>query len=151
MNWKLIAVVSISLILLVVCYLTIVSPLPDVKKYFINVKKTEEQKETTSYRGLKKIKINFSKEEDFIKFINGNVRNDFIRNTNDFTVTKVDNELVAYYFPEGSPSYKSEYFLIDTDDNKENYHVPEDGYLIIVKKDHKWTKDPDFTYWKAEI
>ena len=130
-NWKLIAVVSISLILLILCYLTIVST-PDIKKYFNNYNLNKTDGMNYVQQSKTKIRINFSKEEDFIKFV-GNL----------------DNE-VAYYFPEGCPSYKSEYYLVDFNDNKENYHVPEDGYLIIVKKDHKWTKEPNFLYWKVD-
>ena len=147
MNWKLIAVVLTSLILLIVCYLTVVSPFSDVKKYFVN----HEQKEPIyDFKIVKKIKISFSKEEEFLNFVSVK---DFVSNTNDFTnVNEQSNEYIAYYFPEGCPSYKLGYLLVDTnEEGRDNYYVPEDGYLIIVNKEHRWTKEPSFKYWKSPI
>jgi hypothetical protein len=147
MNWKLIAVVLISLILLVICYLTIVSPLSTpsiVKNYFVGKNHERSQEEPLH---IKKFKINFSKEEEFTNWCT-NFVHVFVGGTNEFT----KNGRVVYYFPEGCPNYKQGYFLVDTDDEgHENYHVPEDGYVIIVNKDHKWTKDPTFSYWKSKI
>jgi hypothetical protein len=135
MNWKLIVVVFTSLILFIVCYLILVSSLSEVKNYFIN-KKIQEP--ILDFKINRKIKINFSKEDEFISFIN----DDFKK------VNQLSNEYIAYYFPEGCPSYKSGYFLIDkNEEGQENYYVPEDGYLVIVNKDHQWTKEPSFEYW----
>jgi hypothetical protein len=156
MNWKLVAVILISLILLAVCYLTIVYPLSTpsiVKNYF----KKEEQKEPKhDLKTVRKLKIPFSKEEDFKNWCtNYNV---FVNGTKEFTsiTDKQNDRHTVYYFQDGCPGYKLGYFLVDTDDEgHENYHVPEDGYVIIVNKEHKWTKDtkelPNFSYWKIEI
>lgn len=133
MNWKLTVVVLISLILLVVCYLTI-----SVPNYFTF--KKEIQKEPVHDKVTRKFKIDFLKEEDF---------KNFFRAPEGATLRGQTH--IAYYFPGPCPYYKLEYFLVDlTDEGLETYHVPEEGYLIIVKKDHKWTKEPDFTYWKLE-
>jgi len=134
MNWKLVTVVLISLILLVVCYLTLdfQKYSDSLPKYFnLSSKKIPVQEPTTVFNS-RKIKIDFTKEEDFKN-------------------VKLPDGHVGYYFFEECPSYKQEYFLIDfTDEGLEKYHVPEQGHLLVVKKDHKWSKEPNFTYWKSE-
>ena len=161
MNWKLIAVVLISLLLLAVCYLTIVYPLPTpsiVKNYF--KKEQKEQKEPVhDPKAIRKIKMAFSKEEDFTNWCTNYIHNVFVNGTNEFTSIndkQKHNGYTVYYFPEGCPNYKLGYFLVDTDnDGHENYHVPEDKHVIIINKEHRWTKDtreiPNFNYWKTEI
>ena len=124
MNWKLVTVVIISFILIVTCYLTL-----DMQKYFIT--KKDSLKEPELDLNTKKIKINISKEEDLKKI-------------------KIPDNHVIYYFPSKCPNYKEEFFLTETDEGLDKYYVPEEGYVIIIKKDHKWTKDPDFVYWKLE-
>jgi hypothetical protein len=129
MNWKLVTVVLISLILLVVCYLTL-----DFQRYF------------TLYSGTKKIPVH----EPMTVFNSHKIKTD-IANEEDFKNIKLPDGYVGYYFFGECPSYKQEYFLIDlTDEGLEKYHVPQQGHLVIVKKDHWWSKEPNFTYWKSE-
>jgi hypothetical protein len=123
MNWKLVTVVLVSLILLVICYLTL-----DLQKYFVS-KKVQEPVHDLAV--VKKIKIDIPKEEDLRKI-------------------KIPEDHIAYYFPSECPSYKQEFFLIDTEEGLEKYYVPEEKHMIIVKKDHRWTKEPDFVHWKYE-
>jgi len=128
MNWKLITIILVSLILLIVCYLTLICPL-DIQKYFTNKKIQEKDKPTYV---LKKMKIDIPNEE-------------YLKNI------KLPENHIAYYFFSKCPEYKQEYFLVDhTVKDLEKYHVPEQGHLIIVKKDHKWTKEPNFEYWKTQ-
>ncbi len=130
MNWKLVTVILISLILLIASYLTLVST-ADFQKYFIT-KKIQVQEPNYNFTIHQKIKIDIPKEEDF-------------------KVLKIPENYVGYYFFDKCPEYKQEFFLIDlTEEGLEKYHIPEQGYLIIVKKEHKWTKEPDFAYWKLE-
>lgn len=140
MKWKLIAVISISLILLFICYLTIINPLPEglIKKYFKNENQNQIQiqSENQIIQESKKIKIDFSNQENFNNFIKDNIDHNYYN---------------GYYFPEECPSYKLEYFLIENNENNENYYVPEKGYMIIIKKEHTWTKEPTFTYWKYQV
>jgi hypothetical protein len=131
-NWKLLTVILISLILLIVCYLSF-----DLRGYF-SVKNQEPKEQPDSVQTSKKIKMVIQKEEEF-----KNIR--------------IPDNHVAYYFYEECPDYKLGYFIVDkekrTDENEEGlerYHVPEQYHLIIVQKDHIWTKEPNFKYWKSE-
>jgi len=124
MNWKLITVVLVSFILLIACYLSL------YQTNFVIGGKSSEKELVHNFDTVKKIKINFQNEEDFKKF-------------------HIPDGHTGYYFPTTCPSYKLEYFIVDKDEHLERYHVPEEGYLIIVKKEHLWTKEPDFTYWRS--
>ncbi len=125
MNWKLVTVILVSLILLVVCYLTL-----DFQKYFVTKKQLVQEPVTVF--NTQKIRTDVTKEED-------------LKNI------KLPDGHIGYYFFAECPSYKQEYFIVDlTEEGLDKYHVPEQGYLIIVKKDHKWTKEPNFVYWRSE-
>jgi hypothetical protein len=123
MNWKLITVILISLILLVVCYLTL-----DLQKHF-QIKRNEQIQ--SEFFTNKKIKLDIQKEEDLKKF-------------------NIPDGHIIYYFPDKCPDYKSEFFLIDNENGLDKYYIPEEKHIILVKKDHRWTKQPDFIYWKFE-
>lgn len=142
MYWKLVTVLLIAVILLVMCYITL-----DMQKYLRYLPGKEKEKEKDNENPITgKVNVFFQNEDEFIN-----------------TVKKMKIDKVVYYFPVKCPDYKMEYFLIDTYENLEEdtlsspssdkiilekYYVPEEGSMIIVKKDHKWSKYPDFLYWK---
>jgi hypothetical protein len=124
-NWKLITVFLISLIIIVICHLSL-----DIQKYF--PKKEKEQSEPELFENAKKIKLELN-EDDFKKI-------------------KAPDDSVLYYFPNKCPDYKQGFFLVSIENNLEKYYVPEEHHLILIKKDHKWTKEPDnLIYWKSGI
>ena len=137
MYWKLIAGVLISLILLVVCYLIL-----DAQKYIkylpgnVSAKIIQEPEHKPVGLSQGKFKIDFSKEEDF--------KNGFKKLK---LQLKLTDDYVAYYFPIKCPDYRLEIYLLEVENGLEKYYVPEEGHLIVIKKDHVWTKEPDFLYW----
>lgn len=69
---------------------------------------------------------------------------DTIQITENLESTKINNDQMAYYFPEDCPGYKEEYFLRDNETDK--YYVPQKNRIIVVSKNHTWTKQPTFKY-----
>jgi hypothetical protein len=86
-----------------------------------------------------KFKIVFQKEEDF--------KNDFKKIRSQL---KIPDDHIAYYFPDECPSYKLEFYIIDIENGLEKYYVPEQNHLIVVSKDHRWTKEPEFIFWRID-
>lgn len=140
MYWRLVAVVLISLVLLVVCYLTLDRG-EGVQRYFKYGQKNTEISVEHKPVGLtqNKFKMSFQKEEDFKNAINR------IK-----TQLGLPDDYIAYYFPVKCPDYKLEFYIMDIEYGLEKYYVPEEGHLILVGKDHIWTKEPDFVYWKSD-
>jgi len=127
MNWKFVAVILISFIILLVCYFFLIpTPTPSKKP------RGEKYQEKKLISGKLKILDPIPDEETF-----KNIVKDIKLQNPDY------QDHIAYYFPNECPSYKLEYFIIDS----KKYYVPEEGYLIFVKKDHKWTKEPNFPYF----
>ena len=58
--------------------------------------------------------------------------------------------MVLYYFPVECPDYAKNMLIIVQEGNLDRYFVPEMETLIVVKKNHKWTKEPSFIFWKNE-
>ncbi len=135
LNWKLVTVMLISLILLVVCYLTLDLDKSKYVKYFPGREKEKEKESDNSYElfeNSKKVKTDIQKEEDLKKI-------------------KIPDNYIVYYFPVKCPDYKQEFFLVSNEEGLEKYYLPEENHLILIKKEHKWTKDPNFVYWKYPI
>jgi hypothetical protein len=130
-TWKLVAVALLSLILLITCYLTL-----DIQRYIsFPLLEKEELGQPKNYDELfmrfKKIKIDIQTEDDFKKI-------------------NIPDEHTLYYFPSICPDYKQGVFITSIENGLSKYYVPEENHLILVKKDHIWTKQPDFNYWKLE-
>lgn len=124
-NWKLAVVVIVSLFLLTICYLTV-----NLQANLQIKKETEYDFETKTPDQFKKF-IGVQREEDLKKI-------------------KIPENHVIYFFPEKCPDYKSDCFLVNTVGGLDKYYLPEENYIIIIKKDHKWTKEPNFIYWKFD-
>jgi len=138
MNWKLVTVMLISLILLIVCYMSLDL---DKSKYQLIVKRylkypagEVNQVEYTdlSFGDSRKIKVD----------------SQLIQKEDDLKKLKIPDDHVVYYFPGKCPSYKQDIFLISTEDGLDKYYVPEEYHLVLVQKTNRWSKEPDFTYWK---
>jgi hypothetical protein len=134
MNWKLVTVILISLILLIACYLTLDLQIANVALF---KKVQDHSKEPISSTTLYTKKIQIDLQEDNFKNL------------------KIPEDHVAYYFPTECPDYKLGFYIVDKEyrennkgDDLERYYIPEEKHLIIVKKDHIWTKEPNFTFWK---
>jgi len=136
-NWKLFTVIFMSLVLLILCYFTL-----DCLTLSDNFQQLKYQHQPHQHQHqlyhedndkvenkTRKVKILIDKEDD-LKGIT------------------IPSDYVVYYFPEKCPDYKSGYFLIDLSNDLEKYYIPEDNHLIIINKNHIWTKEPDFLYWK---
>ena len=67
-----------------------------------------------------------------------------IRQEDIYNKLKLENNQMAYYFPEECPSYKEGYYIRDNETDK--YYVPEKDKIIIVNKNNTWTKEPTFKY-----
>jgi len=122
--WKLGIILSVTIIVLIVLYF-------NMRRETGKVEKIEE--EIVLKPG--KIKMKLSKEEEINKMI-------------------IPNEHVVYYFHSECPGYKEDILIIEKDhignEEIENYYLPEEGYIIVVKKNHMWSKEPDFKFWKLE-
>lgn len=67
----------------------------------------------------------------------------------EFDNIKISENKVLYYFPEVCPSYKEDIFLHTKINGLDKYYIPERKYLIVINKNHTWTKNPDkLVYWK---
>jgi hypothetical protein len=61
----------------------------------------------------------------------------------------VPEDMSLYYFPEECPSYKEDTFLITKENDLDKYYIPEKNYLVLLNKQHTWTKKPDkIVMWK---
>jgi hypothetical protein len=121
--WKLGVILSVSLIVLIVLY--------------FNMNRKIDYKEKIEEISLKpgKIKMKIQKEEEMNKII-------------------IPDEHIVYYFHSECPGYKEDILIVEKNhiDNEEieNYYLPEEGHAIIVKKNHVWSKEPNFKFWKLE-
>ena len=68
-----------------------------------------------------------------------------------FKKIKMKDDMILYYFPTECPDYTKDIFVhVITSKSLDRYLLPEEKTLIIVKKDHKWTKEPiGFIYWST--
>lgn len=68
----------------------------------------------------------------------------------EFNNYPVPGGYVAYYFYTTCPDYKEKYYIIEKEGSLNKYYLPEENYALIVKKDHEWTKVPNFAHHKKE-
>jgi len=124
-NWKLIAIILISVILIIIGY----------SQWPVN----HIIKEST-------IDYNMFINETMSKKINN-----FVISEEELKKIKVPENMMIYYFPGDCPHYTQDMFIHIVSNGLDKYFVPETKSLILVKKDHKWTNEPkDFVFWSVE-
>jgi len=66
-----------------------------------------------------------------------------------FNQVEIPECTVLYYFPEDCPTFKDDKFIKVTKNGLENFYLPEKNCLLLIPKEHVWTKEPGLLkYWK---
>jgi hypothetical protein len=130
-NWKLVAIILISVIIAIIIGYSQWNK-ENGLQVSIPEKKIEDLVMSHSFPNKdKKIKHHIQNQEDFKKI-------------------KIPENMILYYFPGECPHYTKEIFLYVTSEGLDKYFVPEEKTLILVKKDHKWTNEPNgFLFWQS--
>jgi len=63
----------------------------------------------------------------------------------------IPEDMVLYYFPEECPDFTKGIYISIIVNDLEKYYIPENNNFLLVKKEHKWTKDPNFVLWRKPL
>lgn len=92
---------------------------------------------------------NFEVLQNITKFEGLSCKVGVLLNKDEFDGLVVPEGKSLYYFPEECPDYKEEIYLHIKENDLDKYYIPEKNYLVLLNKQHSWTKKPDkIVMWK---
>ncbi len=133
LNWKIIFITSITVIIVIICYK--LHERGNLKQVFTNG--------SVIMNSDTDLGINLDTENDIKIKINK------LLTFEEFKKISINPNMNLYYFHSDCPGYKEDILISTKNNGLDKFYVPERNFLILVKKDHQWTKEPKGEYfWK---